>query len=67
MTDDIRTAFSEAGKIRAQQIRDERERRENPRKTTSENGKLFATAMQARLDQLAEESGIADITGHRNN
>ena len=48
---DINEAFKAAGQIRAQQIRDERKRRENPRKTTSENGQKFAEHLESILAQ----------------
>lgn len=58
MTDDIRQQFAAAGQIRAQQIRDERKRRENPRKTTSENGDKFAAHMESILAARREENGL---------
>ena len=61
MTDDIRQEFAAAGQIRAQQIRDERERRENPRKATAENGDKFAAHMKSILAARREESGIEDL------
>ena len=55
---DIRQELAAAGQIRAQQIRDERERRENPRKTTAANAERFAAAMTARLEELREQSQL---------
>lgn len=61
---DINEALRDAAEVYAQRLRDERERRENPRKATAANGAAFAALMQARLDQLDADSGIADITGN---
>ena len=58
---DINEAFKAAGQIRAQQIRDERKRRENPRKNTAENGDKFAAHMESILAARREESGIDDL------
>ena len=58
MTDDIRQEFAAAGQIRAQQIRDERERRENPGKTTRDNGNAFAEHVQALITQRATERDL---------
>ena len=55
---DINEAFKAAGQIRAQQIRDERERRENPRKTTAENGNAFAEHVEALITQRATERDL---------
>lgn len=60
---DINEAFKAAGQIRAQQIRDERERRENPRKNTDNNAAAFAEHLEAQLAQQREESSIADLLG----
>lgn len=60
---DINEAFKAAGQIRAQQIRDERERRENPRKNTAENGDKFAAHIEQQLQARREESGIEDLIG----
>lgn len=58
---DINEAFKAAGQIRAQQIRDERERRENPRKATAENGDKFAAHIEQQMQARREESSIADL------
>ena len=58
---DLNEAFKAAGQIRAQQIRDERERRDNPRKTRRDNADAFAEHLEAILAQQREESSIADL------
>lgn len=60
---DLHDDFRAAGQIRAQQIRDERKRRENPRKATAENGDKFAAHFEQQLQARREESGIEDLLG----
>lgn len=64
---DINQEFRDGAEAYAQRLRDAKAAKQNPKVTTAENGELFATAMQARLDQLDADSGIADIAIPRNN
>lgn len=58
---DINEALRDAAEVYAQRLRDERERRENPGKTTAENGDRFAAHMESILAARREESGIEDL------
>lgn len=55
---DINEAFKAAGQIRAQQIRDEREAKQDPVKTTRDNGNAFAEHVQALITQRATERDL---------
>lgn len=58
---DINEALRDAAEVYAQRLRDERERRENPRKATAENGDKFAAHIEQQLQARREESGIEDL------
>ncbi|MDN5688008.1 MAG: hypothetical protein L0G94_15220 [Brachybacterium sp.] len=60
---DIQQEFRDGAEAYAQQLREARERRDNPGKAHANNADLFATAMNARLEALREESGLSDLTG----
>ena len=55
---DINEAFKAAGQIRAQQIRDEREAKQDPVKTTRDNGNAFAEHVEALITQRATERDL---------
>lgn len=58
----IQDDFRAGAEAYAQQLRDAKAAKDNPKVTTAENGERFAAVVQARLDQLREESSITDIT-----
>ena len=61
---DIQQQFRDGAEEYARRLRAAKEAKENPKANTAANGELFATAMNARLEALREESGISDFTGN---
>ena len=55
---DIHDEFKAAAEIRAQQIRDAREAKQDPGKTTRDNGNAFAEHVQALITQRATERDL---------
>lgn len=64
MNDQLAQDFAAAGQEAARRIRAKREAKERPKANTAANGELFATAMNARLEELREQSGLSDLTGN---
>ena len=55
---DIHDEFKAAAEIRAQQIRDAREAKQDPVKTTRDNGNAFAEHVEALITQRATERDL---------
>lgn len=55
---DLHDEFKAAAEIRAQQIRDAREAKQDPGKTTRDNGNAFAEHVQALITQRATERDL---------
>lgn len=60
---DLHDDFRAAAHIYSDRLKAEKEARENPRKTTAENGDKFAAHMESILAARREESGIDDLIG----
>lgn len=64
MNDQLQHDFKDAAEEYARRLRAAKAAKESPKANTAANGELFATAMNARLEALREESGISDFTGN---
>lgn len=59
---DINEAFRDAAEVYAQRLRDERERRESPRKNTDNNAAAFAEHLEQQLNEQRANGMRLDTT-----